>query len=226
MIERDLSAARDRWLAEAETEAEKRKRIRSDFLCYCNHDGLFADFHGLRHLFISSLERAGVTPKMAQTLARHSDIRLTLGVYTHVELDDQTAAIEALPAPPSVKMDGDDGGEAALGWWVDGCEVAAGWRVLGGIITTCLCTRQPATSAIPHYAMAATLDTGPRAKSYPDGGRTHLSMKHFQFAPDPLASKGAGRGNPPGYPISDLGPCALAIARNDCGLTIAIPRNG
>ena len=36
MIERDLSAARDRWLAEAETDAENRKRIRSDFLCYCN----------------------------------------------------------------------------------------------------------------------------------------------------------------------------------------------
>jgi hypothetical protein len=39
---------------------------------------------------------------MAQTLARHSDIRLTLGVYTHVELHDQTAAIESLPAPPNV----------------------------------------------------------------------------------------------------------------------------
>ena len=52
---------------------------------------------------------------MAQTLARHSDIRLTLGVFTHVELDDQTAAIEALPAPPSVKMDGGDGGEVGLG---------------------------------------------------------------------------------------------------------------
>jgi len=37
---------------------------------------------------------------MAQTLARHSDIRLTLGVYTHVELADRTAAIQALPAPP------------------------------------------------------------------------------------------------------------------------------
>ena len=38
---------------------------------------------------------------MAQTLARHSDIRLTLGVYTHVTLGDQTAAIEALPGPPA-----------------------------------------------------------------------------------------------------------------------------
>ena len=37
---------------------------------------------------------------MAQTLARHSDIRLTLGVYTHVTLGDEMAAIKALPGPP------------------------------------------------------------------------------------------------------------------------------
>ena len=48
------------------------------------------------------------SPKMAQPLARHSDIRLTLGLYTHVELYDQTAAIESLPAPPVV---GEGGGE-------------------------------------------------------------------------------------------------------------------
>jgi integrase len=64
-------------------------------------DGLYADFHSLRHGFITGLARAGVSPKMAQTLARYSDIRLTLGVYTHVELHDQTAAVHALPAPPT-----------------------------------------------------------------------------------------------------------------------------
>jgi len=42
---------------------------------------------------------------MVQTLARHSDIRLTLGVYTHVELPDRTAAIEALPVPPGNEQD-------------------------------------------------------------------------------------------------------------------------
>jgi integrase len=101
MIERDLMAARDQWLEEAKTEGEYAERLKSDFLCYCDHRGLFADFHSMRHLFITSLERAGVSPKMAQTLARHSDIRLTLGVYTHVELHDCSAAIESLPAPPS-----------------------------------------------------------------------------------------------------------------------------
>ncbi|MFM9067562.1 MAG: hypothetical protein ACKOUR_09570 [Planctomycetota bacterium] len=44
-----------------------------------------------------SLERAGVRPKVAQMLARHSDIRLTLGIYAHAELTDQTAAINRLP---------------------------------------------------------------------------------------------------------------------------------
>ena len=71
MIERDLMAARDKWLEEAKTPKEHTERLKSDFLCYCNHDGLFADFHSMRHLFITSLERAGVSPKMAQTLARH-----------------------------------------------------------------------------------------------------------------------------------------------------------
>ena len=103
MIERDLMAARDKWLEEAKSEAEKKQRLKTDFLCYCNHDGLYADFHSMRHLFITSLERAGISPRMAQTLARHSDIRLTLGLYTHVELHDQTAAIESLPGPPKAK---------------------------------------------------------------------------------------------------------------------------
>jgi integrase/recombinase XerD len=101
MIERDLMVARDKWLEEAKTEEEQKRRLKTDFLCHCNHERLYADFHSLRHWFITGLARAGVSPKMAQTLARHSDIRLTLGVYTHIELPDRALAIESLPAPPS-----------------------------------------------------------------------------------------------------------------------------
>ena len=68
----------------------------NDLLAYCNP----AAFHSCRHPFITNLERAGAHPKVAQTLARHSDIRLTLNVYTHAELADQTKAIEELPGPP------------------------------------------------------------------------------------------------------------------------------
>ncbi len=100
MMQRDLRKAREAWIKEAKTEEERRGREQSDFLTYCNADGLYADFHSNRHLFITSLERAGLSPKMAQTLARHSDVRLTLGTYTHVGLHDKTVAIESLPPPP------------------------------------------------------------------------------------------------------------------------------
>jgi integrase len=99
MVRRDLASARKTWIEEAKTDEERQHRERSDFLAHRNHAGLYADFHSLRHYFITSLERSGVSPKMAQTLARHSDIRLTLGVYTHVTLHDQAAVIKALPGP-------------------------------------------------------------------------------------------------------------------------------
>ncbi len=102
MMQLDLAAARTRWIEEGETPEERERRAKTDFLAYRNGDGLFADFHSNRHLFITSLERAGLSPKIAQTLARHSDVRLTLGVYTHIGLHDQTAAIKSLAAPPSV----------------------------------------------------------------------------------------------------------------------------
>ena len=100
MMRRDLEAARRSWIKEAKTEHEQAEREEADFLKYCDGAGQYADFHSNRHTFITSLERAGVSPRTAQTLARHSDIRLTMGVYTHIGLQDQTAAIGSLPGPP------------------------------------------------------------------------------------------------------------------------------
>jgi integrase len=51
------------------------------------------------HTFITNLCKADVSPKTAQTLARHSDIRLTMDVYTHVDREEQIAATGSLPAP-------------------------------------------------------------------------------------------------------------------------------
>ena len=100
MMKADLAAARKGWIAEAASADERKRREESDFLCYQNEDGLFADFHSNRHTFITNLSRAGVKPRTAQSLARHSDIRLTMGTYTHIGLRDQSMAIELLPAPP------------------------------------------------------------------------------------------------------------------------------
>ena len=83
-------------------------------LPYQDEDGLFADFHANRHTFISNLGKAGVQPKVAQSLARHSDINLTMNVYTHVGLGDQAFAVEALPAPPGFDSETKEAGDAAL----------------------------------------------------------------------------------------------------------------
>ena len=64
---------------------------------YRDEDGLYADFHALRHTYISNLQKAGVSPKQAQLLARHSDINLTMKRYTHIELRDLSRAVQGLP---------------------------------------------------------------------------------------------------------------------------------
>jgi len=55
------------------------------------------DFHGLRHCFGSLLAAAGVHPKIAQDLMRHSDINLTMSRYTHTLLGQGAKAVESLP---------------------------------------------------------------------------------------------------------------------------------
>jgi hypothetical protein len=58
---------------------------------------LFADFHSLRHSFLTMLAMSGVHPKLMQSLGEHSTIMLTLDRYSHVRLLDEAAALEALP---------------------------------------------------------------------------------------------------------------------------------
>ena len=100
MVQFDLAAARRFWIDEADDPAEKQRRQASDFLVYKNKAGLFADFHGLRHTFITNLRDAGVDPKVAQKLARHSDIRLTMEIYTHIKDKAEIDAIQMLPSVP------------------------------------------------------------------------------------------------------------------------------
>lgn len=57
----------------------------------------FKGSHALRHSFISNLARSGVHPSIAQSLARHSTITLTMDRYAHVALESQQEAIMGLP---------------------------------------------------------------------------------------------------------------------------------
>jgi integrase/recombinase XerD len=82
-------------------------------------EGRVADFHALRHGYISALAGAGVSPKVAQTLARHSTITLTLDRYTHLRTTDERNAVQRLPslgaasAMASIRATGTDGDMAS-----------------------------------------------------------------------------------------------------------------
>jgi hypothetical protein len=101
ILKADLKRSRAAWIAEATDGAERERREASSFLAYRDEGGRVADFHALRHTFITRLVRAGVKPKEAQALARHSTITLTMDRYAHTGLHDVAAAVGALPALPS-----------------------------------------------------------------------------------------------------------------------------
>jgi len=93
----DLKAARRKWIAEAkDNPKEQRRREKCDFLKYRDSQGRFADFHSNRHTFIANLSLVGVSPRDAQELARHSDVRHTMNLYSHVNMQDKARAIEKL----------------------------------------------------------------------------------------------------------------------------------
>jgi len=72
---------------------------------YVDDAGLYADFHALRHSYISLITQGGVHPKLAQRLARHSDINLTMSRYSHTVMADEAEALEVLPEFPSMIRD-------------------------------------------------------------------------------------------------------------------------
>jgi integrase len=97
MLKKDLAATRAEWITESPDAEKHKRREKSSFLKYVNDQSQYADFHALRKTFITNLSRAGVSPKTAQLLARHSDINLTMNTYTMLGVLDQAAAVEALP---------------------------------------------------------------------------------------------------------------------------------
>ena len=96
ILQRDLAAARKAWIEEAKEPAERRNREASDHLRAVDSTAQVIDFHSLRHGFITNLVMANVPPKVAQTLARHSTITLTMDRYTHLGMEDLVEAVGRL----------------------------------------------------------------------------------------------------------------------------------
>lgn len=80
--------------------------------------GRVVDFHGQRTTFITALARAGVSPASAQKLARHSDINLTMGTYTRLQVTDLAGAVgklaELRPSPPPAEKGREDEPQAEV----------------------------------------------------------------------------------------------------------------
>lgn len=74
-----------------------RKDLEGAGIEYEDETGRFADFHSLRHTFITNLVQGGVNPRVAQSLARHSTITLTMDRYSHVNLVNERTALDVLP---------------------------------------------------------------------------------------------------------------------------------
>ena len=55
---------------------------------------LYADFHSLRHTFVSLLDQSGATLKEAMQLARHSDPRLTMARYGRAQRHDLAQTVQ------------------------------------------------------------------------------------------------------------------------------------
>jgi len=97
MMRRDLQSARDKWIDEVKGEEAKAERERSDFLRYLDSAGLVADFHSLRHTYVSLIIAGGASPRTAMELARHSTPSLTFGRYGHAFLGDLVKSLDNLP---------------------------------------------------------------------------------------------------------------------------------
>ena len=71
--------------------------LRAAGIAKTDTQGRTLDIHCLRHTFATLLARNGVSPATAQKLMRHSDIRLTMNLYTQLDLADTASALAALP---------------------------------------------------------------------------------------------------------------------------------
>ena len=114
---------------------------------YKDEAGRVADFHALRHTFISMLVASGVHPKLAQDLARHSDINLTMSRYAHTMVADRGRALETLPA-----LAGQGGTETAVRPEGDAATKTAGSTARNTAGTAVPMTANPTATDAPEGA--------------------------------------------------------------------------
>jgi|GEM_PF-2481168 len=74
-----------------------RRALERAGIPYEDETGRFADWHALRHTFLTNLARSGAGMKEVQSLGRHATPALTLGTYMHASQERDAAAVSMLP---------------------------------------------------------------------------------------------------------------------------------
>ena len=67
--------------------------------------------HVCRHTYCSNMAKSGMNPKTLQYLKGHSDIAVTLNVYTHIGLDDATEELRKLEEMENARRELEKGQE-------------------------------------------------------------------------------------------------------------------
>ena len=126
-IRHDLASALRPWLTgkppalpvfgtlTTKTAEMIRHDLESAGIAYRDDSGRVADFHALRHTYITLIVRGGASVKTAQSLARHSTPVLTIGRYAHASLHDMTSGLEGLPGTPENSPSTEARSQAATG---------------------------------------------------------------------------------------------------------------
>lgn len=91
------STDNDLWPGEWHLKAAKMLRVDLDKAKIAPEtaEGII-DFHSLRVSYCTALARAGISPAIAQKLMRHSDIKLTLEIYTKFSSEEVSDAVDKL----------------------------------------------------------------------------------------------------------------------------------
>ena len=74
-----------------------KKDLAAADIVYKDELGRVADFHALRHTLQTNMAEADVPLLMQKEIMRHSEIRLTTNVYTHIQQSHLANAVKKLP---------------------------------------------------------------------------------------------------------------------------------
>lgn len=89
----------DRVFTDLPSMKRHRTYLRRAGIDFTDRKGRRADFHSLRHTFVTRLVEANVAPRTVQELARHTDMRLTMNRYTDPAHLDKLSAVSLISVP-------------------------------------------------------------------------------------------------------------------------------